>query len=128
MVDQTNHRTFNFDGRGRHTDGNGPTEKWGNRECWSQADRIDINRDVKVTAPDFATPSNDFATLDELKIKLAATHQGLMGIEKNADLEVKGFSHPVFGQMSLKQWIPFVGYHERRHILQIKEVREQLGI
>ncbi|KRG14733.1 hypothetical protein ACA30_09775 [Virgibacillus soli] len=90
-----------------------------------------INRDVKVTAPDFATPSNDFATLDELKIKLTTTHQGLMGIEKNADekeLEMKGFAHPVFGQMSLKQWIPFVGYHERRHILQIKEVREQLGI
>lgn len=41
-----------------------------------------INRNVKVTAPDFATPSNDFATLDELKIKLAATHQGLMGLRK----------------------------------------------
>ena len=90
-----------------------------------------INRDIKVDAPAFATPSNDFATLEELKMKLNITHQRLIKIEKASDekeLEVKGFPHPVFGQMSLKQWIPFVGYHEKRHILQIKEVKEKLGL
>ena len=44
------------------------------------------------------------------------------------ELEAKGFNHPIFGLMSLKQWIPFVGYHEKRHILQIKEVKEKLGL
>lgn len=89
------------------------------------------NRDIKIDAPEYTKPSNDFATLEELKTKLDMTHQKLLKIEETADekqLEVKGFPHPVFGQMSLKQWIPFVGYHEMRHILQIKEVKEKLGL
>lgn len=88
------------------------------------------NRGTKVEAPDFAQPSGDFATLDELKLKLTATHQGLAKVAESADekqLEAKAFSHPVFGPMSLKQWIPFVGYHEKRHTLQIKEVKDNLG-
>lgn len=88
------------------------------------------NRSTKVTAPDFATPNDDFATLEELKLKLTATHQGLVKVAENAhesQLNAKGFPHPVFGQMSLKQWVPFVGYHEKRHTLQIKEVKEKLG-
>ncbi|WP_404451593.1 DinB family protein [Virgibacillus necropolis] len=89
------------------------------------------NRATKVTAPDFAIPNDDFATLDELKLKLTATHQGLAKVAETADekqLEAKGFPHPLFGQMSLKQWIPFVAYHEKRHTLQIKEVKEKLGL
>ncbi|MFG6494793.1 DinB family protein [Fictibacillus sp. UD] len=90
-----------------------------------------INREIKVDAPEFAVPSDEFATLQELKMKLAATHQKLKEIDNTADekeLEEKGFPHPIFGNISLKQWIPFVGYHEQRHILQIKEVKEKLGI
>lgn len=90
-----------------------------------------INRDKKLEASDFAQPSGDFATLDELKLKLTATHQGLVKVAEMADekqLEAKGFQHPVFGQISLKQWIPFVGYHEKRHTLQIEEVKEKLGL
>ncbi|ASN06658.1 DinB family protein [Virgibacillus necropolis] len=89
------------------------------------------NRGIKVDAPDYATPNDDFATLDELKLKLTATHQGLIKVEETVDekeLEAKGFPHPLFGQISLMQWIPFVAYHEKRHILQIKEVKEKLGL
>lgn len=89
------------------------------------------NRSTKVEAPDFATPNDDFATMVELKLKLTATHQGLARVAETADekkLEAKGFPHPVFGLVSLKQWIPFVGFHEKRHILQIKEVKEKLGL
>lgn len=90
-----------------------------------------INREIKVDAPEFAVPSDEFATLVELKEKLAATHQKLREIDNTVDekdLDEKGFPHPIFGNISLKQWIPFVGYHEQRHILQIKEVKEKLGI
>ncbi|MDI7741202.1 DinB family protein [Lysinibacillus fusiformis] len=90
-----------------------------------------INRDIKVNAPEFAIPSNEFATLEELNMKLTATHQKLLKLAEASDkkeLDVKAFPHPVFGQMSLKQWIPFAGYHEMRHILQIKEVKEKLGL
>ena len=32
----------------------------------------------------------------------------------------------VFGDMNLKQWIEFVGYHEERHMEQIHEIKEKL--
>ncbi|WP_106498590.1 DinB family protein [Lentibacillus sp. Marseille-P4043] len=90
-----------------------------------------VDRSKKVEAPDFADPSADYATLDEMKLKLEASHQGLIQLVEKADvdkLERKAFPHPVFGQMSLKQWIPFIGWHEKRHILQIQEVKEALGL
>ncbi|WP_100011331.1 DinB family protein [Lentibacillus sediminis] len=90
-----------------------------------------VNRKTKVDAPEYLVPSEDFRTLEELKKKLAATHQGLSDLENrtnNQDLEAKTFPHPAFGDLSLKQWIPFVGYHEMRHTEQIKEVKVELGV
>ncbi|MEN1968592.1 DinB family protein [Lentibacillus sp. N15] len=92
---------------------------------------LTVNRDQKVQAPDFAVPSDDFATLEELKLKLEASHQGLAQLVTNADEHVlanRAFLHPVFGEMSLNQWIPFIGWHEKRHTLQIKEVKTVLGL
>ncbi|MBM7600255.1 putative damage-inducible protein DinB [Virgibacillus halotolerans] len=90
-----------------------------------------INRDVKVEAPGFAVPGDDFLKSDDLKQRLAGTHEGLKELEKEADeeqLKAKAYPHPAFGKVSLKQWIPFVGYHELRHIEQIKEVKQELGL
>src|SRR5690625_3759524 len=80
---------------------------------------LTVNRDVKVDAPDFAVPSETFATAAELKQKLATTHRGLIELVNTADetlLEQKVIPHPTFGLMNLKQWIPFIGWHEKRHI------------
>ncbi|PID01855.1 hypothetical protein CSV67_12345 [Sporosarcina sp. P2] len=93
--------------------------------------QLTVDRSKKVDAPDFVKPTSDFSTLHDLKSKLSATHSALDDIAENAtedQLAVKSYPHPVFGEMSLTQWIPFVGYHELRHIEQIKEVKEQLGI
>ncbi|GKV65288.1 MULTISPECIES: DinB family protein [Sporosarcina] len=90
---------------------------------------LTVNRSTKVEAPDFAVPTEDFATLEELKAKLSATHEALRHLSESTpeeQLEVKSYPHPVFGEMNLKQWIPFVGYHELRHIEQLKEVKAQL--
>lgn len=92
---------------------------------------MSTNRDVKVDAPDFAVPGDDFLTLVELKQRLAGTHEELKTLAKEADeqlLESKSYPHPAFGDLSLKQYIPFVGYHELRHLDQIKEVKEKLGL
>lgn len=92
---------------------------------------LSTNRDVKVDAPDFAVPGDDFLTLLELKQRLAGTHEGLKELVRETDedlLESKAYPHPAFGDLSLKQYIPFVGYHELRHLDQIKEVKEQLGL
>ncbi|ARK24398.1 hypothetical protein SporoP37_06765 [Sporosarcina sp. P37] len=93
--------------------------------------QLAVQRSTKVEAPDFVTPTGDFSALEELKAQLSATHSALHVLAENTPaehLEVKSHPHPVFGEMNLKQWIPFVGYHELRHIEQIKEVKEQLGI
>ncbi|MBO1912452.1 DinB family protein, partial [Microvirga sp. 3-52] len=77
------------------------------------------DRSLKVEAPDFAQPGEVFATLDELKSKLSKSHSQLKTIANTVpeeELAAKSYPHPVFGDMSLKQWIPFVGYHELRHI------------
>lgn len=89
-----------------------------------------VDRSTKVTAPDFATPDENFIKLTELKEKLAASHQLLQHIENTEskeELAAKSYPHPVFGDMNLAQYIPFVGYHELRHIEQIKEVKELLA-
>ncbi|MFB4167016.1 DinB family protein [Virgibacillus sp. JSM 102003] len=92
---------------------------------------LSVDRSRKVDAPEFVQPSESFATLEELKHKLEATHNGLSELACTADeklLAEKGSVHPIFGKMNLKQWIPFVGYHEKRHTEQIKEVKEDLGL
>ena len=88
-----------------------------------------LDRSIKIKAPKFAQPSDDFKTLKELKIKLSATHDLLRNITDTTpleQLEKRAYLHPVFGEMSLKQWIPFIGYHELRHIEQIEEVEDSL--
>jgi len=90
-----------------------------------------INRETKVQAPEFMVPGDEFLTLDALKQKLAYTHEQLNQLAEHADpdeLATRSYPHPVFGEMNLKQWIPFVGYHEKRHIEQIREVKEALNL
>src|SRR5690625_6998777 len=46
---------------------------------------MSTNRDVKVDAPDFAVPGDDFLTLVELKQRLAGTHEGLKTLAKRSE-------------------------------------------
>lgn len=92
---------------------------------------LTVNRQKKAAAPNVALPSEAFVAFAELKQKLATAHRGLIELVNSADaslLEQKAYPHPAFGIMSLKQWIPFIGWHERRHILQIQEIKEMLAI
>ena len=93
--------------------------------------QLAVNRSTKVEAPDYVLPSEEFSTRDSLKDKLALSHQELVEVALQTDdtkLLEKAFTHPIFGQLNLQQWIHFVGYHELRHIEQIKEVKETLGL
>ncbi len=90
---------------------------------------LTVNRDVKVEAPSYVVPSDSFQTLDEVKDKLAESRSAFVQLVHNADendLEQKSFPHPLFKDLSLKQWIPFVGFHEKRHLLQIEELKSKL--
>lgn len=88
-----------------------------------------VDRSTKVEAPDFAKPSDSFATAEELQDKLRTSHTSLLQLEDTVpteQLKARSYKHPVFGDMSLDQWIPFVGYHELRHIKQIEEVKKAM--
>ncbi|MCF6410385.1 DinB family protein [Pseudalkalibacillus salsuginis] len=79
-----------------------------------------------VEAPEYVRPIGRYRSMDEAKIALQQSRnkliQVLEDIEDPTLLERRAFSHPVFGPMKLTQWIDFIGYHERRHIDQIKEI------
>ncbi|HZG72581.1 MAG TPA: DinB family protein [Chondromyces sp.] len=90
---------------------------------------LTINRSVKAKAPAFAEPSKEFVPLKIIKEKLAESRKALHeAVEKvdSADLDQNSYPHPVFGALSLSQWVEFVGWHEKRHLEQINELKEAL--
>ncbi|RCX17687.1 DinB family protein [Fontibacillus phaseoli] len=69
-------------------------------------------------------------TMQELKAKLDQSLQSLLqvtdGLEED-HLQQLSFPHPVFGLMDLKQWVEFVGVHEKCHLEQMKEVLREIS-
>lgn len=92
---------------------------------------LSVDRTTKVEAPNEFQPTDDEASILEMEEKLATSHQALQKIANEyneATLAKKSMPHPAFGNMSLDQWVTFVGYHEERHTKQIEEVKEKLGL
>ncbi|MCA1029582.1 DinB family protein [Bacillus timonensis] len=90
---------------------------------------LTVDRRRKVKAPDYVLPSNDFVTFEEMKVRLTSSRKAFADVVATLDEEVlnqKSFAHPIFGLMSVRQWIPFVGLHEKRHLAQIEEVKAGL--
>jgi hypothetical protein len=91
-----------------------------------------LDRSVRVKVPNPALePKNEPISADELIEKLTRSREQLLEAIKDftpEDLRRRAFSHPRFGMLSLKQWITFLEYHERRHLEQISETRQKLGI
>lgn len=90
---------------------------------------LTLSRKMKVQAPPFVTPSESYQTLSEVKEKLSESRKAFVHVvdhAKEIDLEQKSFPHPLFKDLSLKQWILFVGLHEKRHLLQIEELKAKL--
>ncbi|RRN72436.1 DinB family protein [Peribacillus simplex] len=90
---------------------------------------LTLNRELKVQAPPFVIPSESFQTLSRVKDKLSESRKAFIQVvdqAKRNDLEQKSFPHPLFKELSLKQWITFVGLHEKRHLMQIEELKSKL--
>lgn len=88
-----------------------------------------VDRSLKVEAPAYLEPSSEFLTLESMTEKLTQSRELLSEVTIHAeeeDLVNKSFPHPIFSNLSLKQWIPFVGIHELRHIEQIEELKAKL--
>ena len=90
---------------------------------------IIADRTKKISAPEFLLPANNFQTLGELKQKLATSRASLEKIAQETseeELNQKTFAHRRFGVLTLSQWIELVGYHEKRHVGQIEEIKQAL--
>ncbi len=87
------------------------------------------NRDHKVEAPPYTVPTKEPMSLEDMKKRLATSRRALEELESSVDEEKMlqhAFPHPIFGLISVKQWIPFIGFHEKRHLDQILELKEKL--
>ncbi|MDR0140119.1 DinB family protein [Metabacillus idriensis] len=85
-----------------------------------------IDRSRKVPAPENLKPAEGPYEKEELLSKLEDSRRELINFAETApgqDLNEKAMKHPHLGDLSLKQWVEFIGYHEKRHLLQLSEVK-----
>ncbi|USK36365.1 DinB family protein [Bacillus sp. F19] len=87
-----------------------------------------IDRSRKVPAPENLKPAEESYVKEELLLKLEESRRELINFAKTAPVQAlneKAMKHPHLGELSLKQWVEFIGYHEKRHLLQIAEVKSE---
>ncbi|CAG9606977.1 DinB family protein [Pseudoneobacillus rhizosphaerae] len=90
-----------------------------------------IDRTSKFDAPSYVTPSDEFMTLTTIQEKLHKSRSALEAFIVDADEEKmlkRTIPHPVFGPFHLKQWVEIIGWHEKRHLEQIEEIKAELGL
>ncbi|WP_082235131.1 DinB family protein [Halobacillus massiliensis] len=84
-----------------------------------------VNREYKVEAPEALQPKGQFSDLSEARASLKESREALQTLITNKDretLEKYSFPHPAFSNLNTAQWIEFIGWHELRHLEQIKEI------
>ncbi|WP_226584788.1 DinB family protein [Halobacillus litoralis] len=89
------------------------------------------NRDYKVEAPEVVRPKGEFQSIEGAKQGLEKTREATLFLIHNKDEETlknRTFPHPAFGEMNLMQWIEFIGWHELRHLDQIKATKAALNV
>jgi hypothetical protein len=85
------------------------------------------NRETKVVAPDLLHPTGMTAAAAWTALEQAGV--ALRDAVRTGDglaLGTLSRTHPLFGPLSLYQWIAFVGAHEARHAAQIEEIAASL--
>ena len=92
--------------------------------------QMTVNRAIKVDAPEYVTPSEEWVALEDMKERLATSRELLNGVYDSSTEEIlaaKSMPHPVFGKVPLNQWFPFIGYHEKRHLKQLEEAINKIN-
>ncbi|MEC1722963.1 DinB family protein [Schinkia azotoformans] len=88
-----------------------------------------LDRKNKLRSP-FPDPSTVFMSKDELLKKLNHVRTPLIEylgqLTEETVFEDKSMVHPLFGPMNIKQILEFMALHEKRHIEQIKELKESI--
>ena len=87
------------------------------------------NRTIKVVAPERAVPPPT-VLLEDAWVALTSARHALLREVAAADGLALGelkYTHANLGEMSMYQWIAFVGFHEMRHAAQIEEIAAALA-
>ena len=90
---------------------------------------LSTSRLIKVEAPGYTVPTEDYKSKQEMKKELHDSRLFLLDVYESSTKEVfreKSFKHPIFGQVPLIQWFPFVGLHEKRHFKQLNKTIKML--
>lgn len=91
--------------------------------------QLTVSRVIKVEAPHYTVPTDEFVSLEEMKKRLNGSHNLLYEVYDSTNEEIlaqKSLPHPVFGKVPLTQWFPFVGLHEKRHLKQLEKTLSKL--
>ncbi|MGM9986186.1 MAG: DinB family protein [Bacillaceae bacterium] len=90
-----------------------------------------VDRSVKIKAPNDMMPGDAYKTVGEVKNELNLIREQFVKVVNHLtedQLNRLTMTHRRFGILNLQSWISLIGFHEQRHILQIKEVKESLKI
>lgn len=86
------------------------------------------DRTNKRKAPSHFEPDQSYMSGSQMKQELDVVREQLTSII--ASLKEDDFNrvlpHPVFQELTVKQFIDFIGHHEKRHLSQIKEIKEKI--
>lgn len=89
------------------------------------------DRSRKIQAPVQITPQEGSYSKEELFHKLLQSRQQIQSLlDDPGEEKLRSLSamHPVIGPLNLIQYIEFIGYHEERHLEQIRELKKDLGL
>ncbi|MEW4059725.1 hypothetical protein CHH79_10065 [Bacillus siamensis] len=86
------------------------------------------DRTNKRPAPSQLEPEQNRISVIEAKQELDTARQQLTAVISSLNEEdfERVLPHPVFQELTIRQWIDFIGHHEKRHINQIKEIKQKI--
>ncbi len=88
-----------------------------------------LDRTTRWPAPDIGHPTPGIRYADAVAA-LDASRDTLLAALRDVDGVALGavtYPHPAMGELSMYQWIAFLGFHEGRHALQVEEISRALG-
>ncbi|MBD3921731.1 DinB family protein [Paenibacillus sp. PR3] len=92
--------------------------------------KVLLDRSRKLEAPEIAKPTNELveyqALIDKLNDSRQKLHELLNTIVDPSVLSRRHYTHPVFKEMLLIEWLESLYLHEQRHIKQIIEIIDEL--
>lgn len=87
-----------------------------------------LDRSQRLSAPDIVKPTDEALESEEIVERLHNSRAKLLELLNSLNdpsvLSRRHFTHPVFKEMLLIEWVKSVYLHEQRHIKQINEIKD----